>query len=87
MCSEELAASSFRHFSNVFVLETITELLITVLDNFQSILNLAVAFFLFSADKEQTSRENSSEASFSLTSHNFCTHALAGTGAKFLFVY
>lgn len=38
----------FRHFSSVFDSETITEFNITVLDNFQSILNLAVTFFFSS---------------------------------------
>lgn len=46
MCSEELVASSLGIFQ-VFDLETITELNIRVLDNFQSILNLAVTFFSF----------------------------------------
>lgn len=61
MCSEELAASSLGIFQ-VSDLETITELNIIVLDNFESILNLAVTCVFFPADKEQISRENSSEA-------------------------
>lgn len=51
MCSEELVASSLGIFQVSFDLETITELNIRVLDNFQSILNLAVTCFSFSPSR------------------------------------
>lgn len=44
MCSEDLAASILGIFQ-VSDLETTTELNVTVLENFQSVLNLAVTFF------------------------------------------
>lgn len=52
MCSEELAASSLGIFQ-VSDLETITELNITVLDNFESILNLAVTCGFFQQIKNR----------------------------------